>query len=75
MKRDDELDLTVDTLIDLDEPEALLTTLQRAAARQKGKRWQMLARALHDAEVKLGLLATAERRVQTPEPDTPPEAA
>ena len=46
----DELQTTVETLIDLDEPEALLTTLQRAAARKKGERWATLALALSHAE-------------------------
>jgi hypothetical protein len=41
---------TIETLIELDEPEALLTTLKRAAQKQKGERWQKLARALERAE-------------------------
>jgi hypothetical protein len=49
----DELQATVDTLIDLDEPEALLATLQRAAARRKGERWDKLALALTYAQDKL----------------------
>jgi hypothetical protein len=49
----DELQMTVETLIDLDEPEALLATLQRAAARQKGERWDKLALALTYAQDKL----------------------
>jgi hypothetical protein len=49
----DELKETVETLIDLDEPEALLTTLKRAAEKQKGPRWQALAKALGKAEDEL----------------------
>jgi hypothetical protein len=47
----DELKATVETLIDLDEPEALLSTLRSAAQRKSGPRWQALAKALHKAEV------------------------
>ena len=49
----DELQETVQTLIELDEPEALLATLQRAAARKKGRRWDNLALALTYAQDKL----------------------
>lgn len=56
MKHDDELKMTVDTLIDLDEPEALLSTLKRAAQRQKGERWEALAKVLGEAEEQLGLI-------------------
>jgi hypothetical protein len=49
----DEMRETVETLIDLDEPEALLETLKRAAARQKGVRWSKLALALTFAQDKL----------------------
>jgi len=47
---EDELKLTVETLIELDEPEALLSTLQKAASRKQGERWQKLAGALAMAE-------------------------
>ena len=47
----DELKETVETLIELDEPEALLSTIRRAAERKQGPRWQALAKALHKAEV------------------------
>jgi hypothetical protein len=43
-------DKTVETLIELDEPEALLSTLQRAAARKEGERCAWLALALSTAE-------------------------
>jgi hypothetical protein len=46
----DELELTVETLIELDEPEALLETLKRAAALRKGARWAKLAEALSTAQ-------------------------
>jgi hypothetical protein len=49
----DEMRQTVETLIELDEPEALLTTLKRAAQRQKGERWQRLADALERAEASI----------------------
>jgi hypothetical protein len=48
----DELQMTVETLIDLDEPEALLETLKRAAAKKKGERWGKLALALTYAQDK-----------------------
>ena len=40
----DELQETVETLIELDEPEAILPTLRRAAERQKGVRWKITGR-------------------------------
>jgi hypothetical protein len=46
----EELDLTVETLIELDEPEALLETLKRAAGLRKGARWAKLAEALSHAQ-------------------------
>lgn len=52
----DELQETVETLIELDEPETILPTLRRAAERQKGKRWQALARVLGEAEEQLNLI-------------------
>lgn len=48
----DELKATVETLIELDEPEALLETLKRAAERKKGVQWARLAQALHYAQDK-----------------------
>ena len=48
-----ELQETVETLIELDEPEAILPTLRRAAERQKGVRWRQLAAVLGEAETKL----------------------
>jgi len=65
----DELQETVETLIDLDEPEALLATLSRAAARKKGERWQRLARALHRAEASVDWKLDAD-----PKPDAEAEA-
>jgi hypothetical protein len=44
---------TIETLIEFDEPEALLATLQRAAAKQKGERWDKLALALSYAQDKM----------------------
>jgi hypothetical protein len=49
----DELHETVETLIDLDEPETILPTLRRAAERRKGERWQRLARVLAQAEASM----------------------
>jgi hypothetical protein len=56
----DELQETVETIMDLDEPETILPTLRRAAERRKGVRWQRLAHALGDAEIKLDLLNKAK---------------
>jgi hypothetical protein len=67
----DELQETVETLISLDEPEALLATLRRAADRKKGERWQRLARALSQAE------ASLDKELGTPadpKPDAEAEA-
>jgi hypothetical protein len=50
---DELLQNTVDILIDLDEPEALVATLQRAAKRRKGERWQALAEELFKVEIAL----------------------
>jgi hypothetical protein len=52
----DELQETVETLIELDEPEAMLATIKRAAERQKGLRWEALAKVLGEAEEQLGLI-------------------
>jgi hypothetical protein len=49
----DELKETVETLIELDEPEAMLATIRRAAERQKGARWQRVAHALAQAQASL----------------------
>ena len=54
-----ELRETVETLIELDEPEALLETLRRAAGRKKGERWQTLARVLGEALKQLHLILNA----------------
>ena len=56
----DELQETVETLIELDEPEAILPTLRRAAERRKGVRWQRLAAVLGEAEIKLDQLTNAK---------------
>jgi hypothetical protein len=56
----DELQATIETLIVLDEPEAILPTLRRAAARQRGQRWQALAKVLGEAEVQLELILNAK---------------
>jgi len=84
MDRKDELDVTVDTLIDLDEPEALLRTL-REAARRKAQiasknrigRWMALHRVLADAEIQLDLILNAKPAGPDfrPETDKPPGAA
>jgi hypothetical protein len=47
------LQRTVDTLIELDEPEALIATIRREAERKSGPRWQALSRVLAEAEIKL----------------------
>lgn len=56
----DELQMTVETLIDMDEPEALLSTLRRHAARMKDPRWRALARVLGEAETQLDLILNAK---------------
>jgi hypothetical protein len=55
-----ELQETVATLIELDEPEALLRTLRDAAARQKGRRWAALTSVLIEAEWKLDQILNAK---------------
>jgi hypothetical protein len=55
-----ELQETIETLIDLDEPEAILPTLRRAAQRRKGERWQALATVLGEAETQLELILNAK---------------
>jgi hypothetical protein len=67
----DELLETVETLIDLDEPEAILPTLRRAAKRKKGERWQALAQVLGDAEVQLDLILNAKPAGPDFRPDAP----
>jgi hypothetical protein len=66
----DELQETVETLIELNEPETILPTLRRAAERQKGVRWQRLALVLGEAEIKLDQLNNAKPAG----PDFRPEA-
>ena len=55
-----ELQETVETIIELDEPEALLSTLRDAVDRKKGVRWQRLAHVLGEAEIKLDQLVNAK---------------
>jgi hypothetical protein len=50
---DEMLQNTVDILIDLDEPEALVATLQRAAKHRRGEQWQALAEELLKVEIAL----------------------
>jgi hypothetical protein len=75
-----ELQETIDTIIEMDEPETILPTLRRAAERQKGKRWAMLAHVLGEAEVKLDQLTNAKpagpdfTQPQTPAVDADAEA-
>jgi hypothetical protein len=74
----DELQETVETLIELDEPEAILPTLRRAAERQKGVRWRQLAAVLGEAETKLDQLVNAKPAgpdFTAPKDDAGPEAA
>jgi len=56
----DELKATVETLIELDEPETILPTLRQAAERKKGLRWQRLAAVLGEAEARLDQLTNAK---------------
>ena len=55
-----ELKETIDTIIELDEPEALLRTLRDAADRKKGKRWQALSSVFDEAEWKLDAILNAK---------------
>jgi hypothetical protein len=55
-----ELQETVETLIEMDEPEAILPTLRRAAERKKGVRWKALAQVLDEAELKLDMILNAK---------------
>ena len=55
-----ELRETVETIIELDEPEALLSTLRDAIDRKKGERWQRLKRVLAQAE------ASLDKELETP---------
>lgn len=50
------LQRTVDTLIEMDEPEALLETILREAQRKSGPRWKALASVLGEASVQLDLI-------------------
>jgi hypothetical protein len=54
------LQRTVDTLIEMDEPEALLATIRREAERKSGPRWQALLRVLDEAEMHLELILNAK---------------
>lgn len=56
----DEMQMTVETLIEMDEPEALLETLRRHAGRMKGKRWQALTSVLDEAAWKLDAILNAK---------------
>ena len=71
----DELKETVETLIELDEPEAMLATIRRAAQRQKGARWQLLARVLAQAEVNMDLELNAKPAGPDFRPPTPEQPA
>ena len=55
-----ELRETIETIIELDEPEALLRTLRDAVDRKKGERWHALAKVLGDAEIQLDQLLEAK---------------
>ena len=66
------LEQTVETLIDLDEPEALLATLQRQAKRRTGTRWAALAEALAQAEQIYDVII---RQKNLPLSDIPEDAA
>jgi len=46
-------DKTMETLIEMDEPEALVATMRRTAEHKKGERWQALADELLKVEIAL----------------------
>ena len=53
-------DKSVEMLVELDEPEALLETIRRTAARKTGKRWRALTTVLDEASLKLDQLLNAK---------------
>lgn len=63
----DELQETVETIMEMDEPETILPTLRRAAERKKGVRWARLAQVLAYAEDKLDELNG--KPVTAPQPE------
>jgi len=63
--------LTVDTLIEMDEPEALLETIRREAQRKSGPRWQALSRVLDEACLQLDLVLNAKPAGPDFRPDAP----
>ena len=56
----DELQETIETILDMDEPETILPTLRRAAERQSGPRWKALAYVLGCAEKQLDQFLNAK---------------
>jgi hypothetical protein len=76
-----ELRETIETIIELDEPEALLRTLRDAVDRKKGVRWRRLANVLGEAEIKLDQLNNAKpagpdfTKPAEPEADAAPDTA
>jgi hypothetical protein len=56
----DELQETIETIIEMDEPETILPTLRRAASRKNGPRWEALTRVLADAEQHLDTILNAK---------------
>jgi hypothetical protein len=70
-----ELKETIETIIELDEPEALLRTLRDAVDRKKGVRWRRLANVLGEAEIQLDQLNNAKPAEPKPEADAAPDMA
>lgn len=52
--------MDLETLIEMDEPEALLEAVRRGAARGKGKRWLALTCVLDEASMKLDAILNAK---------------
>ena len=73
MKRDmnHPTQLTVDTLIEMDEPEALLETIRREAERKSGPRWKALSGVLDEASLQLELILNAKPAGPDFRPDAP----
>jgi hypothetical protein len=67
----DPLQRTVDTLIAMDEPEALLETIRRWAQRKSGPRWKALSRVLEEASLQLELILNAKPAGPDFRPDAP----
>jgi len=68
-------DKTVEMLVELDEPEALLEAVRRAASRRKGNRWLALTSVLDEASMRLDAILNAKASMPQPAgPDFRPDS-